>query len=73
MKLQCTASQDSLMEKALAAGIRIYSIHEHYLIPQNIPVNTFLLGYASLSAPEIETAIQKLKDAWHPYLGDRLA
>ncbi|MEG0378445.1 MAG: PLP-dependent aminotransferase family protein, partial [Eubacterium sp.] len=58
-------TEKELVEKAKAAGIRLYGLSEYCIAPgENLPNNVVILGYASFNEDEIEEAIKKLGESW---------
>lgn len=56
--------ETALMEKAAAAGIRIYGLSEYFLAPDRRESRTVILGYANLALEQIQKGIQMLDQIW---------
>ena len=58
-------SESELMEKALAAGVRVYGLSSYFIHPEhNHRPATMVLGYASLREEEIREGIRLLVSCW---------
>ena len=53
-----------LVERAKAAGVRVYALSAYYMPPVRPPRATLVLGYAGLTEQQIDEAAKLLKQAW---------
>ena len=53
-----------LIERARAAGVRVYGLSAYYLPPVEPPRATLVLGYAGLTEQQINEAAARLRQAW---------
>ena len=53
-----------LIERARAAGVRVYGLSAYYLPPVKPPRATLVLGYAGLTEQQIDEAAALLRQAW---------
>ncbi len=53
-----------LLERAAVVGVRVYGLSEYFLAPDRRESHTVILGYANLTAEEIQKGIQALDGAW---------
>lgn len=53
-----------LIERAHAAGVRVYGLSAYYLPPVKPPRATLVLGYAGLTEQQIDEAAALLRQAW---------
>ena len=53
-----------LIERARAAGVRVYGLSTYYLPPVEPPRATLVLGYAGLTEQQINEAVARLRQAW---------
>lgn len=58
-------TEEELIERAKARGIKVYGLSEYYVEPQPDAVATILLGYANMSEDKIVEAVKILADAWN--------
>ncbi len=65
LKFEPPYTEKALVEHAKAAGIRVYGLSEYYIEPEaRMPRNVIVMGYASFTEEEIETAVSLLGHAW---------
>ena len=58
-------SEEELVARAGAAGIRLSGLSQYYLTGrENCPPSTVVLGYASLGDEDIPALAAALKEAW---------
>ncbi len=57
-------SEEELMKKAAAAGIRVYGFSEYFLAPDRRESATVILGYANLTPERIQKGIRMLDEIW---------
>jgi GntR family transcriptional regulator/MocR family aminotransferase len=57
-------SEEKLIAKAKAAGVKVHSVSEYFIEKRSCYEGTIILGFASLSEDEIREGIGKLKKAW---------
>ncbi|WP_333676686.1 PLP-dependent aminotransferase family protein [Muricomes intestini] len=57
-------SEEELIKRAEARGIKVYGLTEHYVEPQKKRNATILLGYANMNEEQIKEAVSILKRAW---------
>ncbi len=53
-----------LVERAKAAGVRVYALSAYYLPPVRPPRATLVLGYAGMTGEQIDEAAARLRRAW---------
>ena len=53
-----------LVERARAAGVRVYGLSTYYTPPVKPPKATLVLGYAGLTEQQINEAAALLRQAW---------
>ncbi|MFC5531136.1 PLP-dependent aminotransferase family protein [Cohnella yongneupensis] len=58
------AGQADLIERALAAGIRVYSPAQQWFKPERCPPTYIMLGFGGLDEHRIDEAIRRLAAAW---------
>lgn len=56
--------EQELIERARAAGVRVYGLSAYYTPPVKPPKATLVLGYAGLTAQQIDEAAALLRQAW---------
>ena len=54
-----------LIERAAAAGVRVYGLSAYYTPPVKPPKATLVLGYAGLTEAQIDAAAALLRQAWN--------
>lgn len=65
LKFDPPCTEEALVERAKAAGIRVYGLSEYYIESDiKMPRNVIVLGYASFTEEEIENAVALLGHAW---------
>ena len=65
LKFEPPYTEKALVEHAKAAGIRVYGLSEYYIEPEaRMPRNVIVMGYASFTEEEIESAVALLGHAW---------
>lgn len=57
-------TEEELVQKALKEGVRIYGLSDYYIKEVEKKETVLLLGYATLSEPDIISAVAALKRAW---------
>lgn len=57
-------SQDSLIEKAKRAGVRVYGLSAYLIGREKRETSTVILGYARLTQQEITDGVKLLETAW---------
>ena len=57
-------SQEELVRQARLQGVRVYPTTPYWLDPGACPPDTVILGYAKLSADDINNGVLGLKNAW---------
>lgn len=57
-------SEEELITRAEARGIRVYGLSEYYVVPQPDREATILLGYANMSEEKIKEAVEILNEVW---------
>ena len=53
-----------LVERAKAAGVRVYALSAYYMPPVRPPRATLVLGYAGMTGEQIDEAAARLRRAW---------
>ncbi|BAQ09455.1 GntR family transcriptional regulator [Bacillus sp. OxB-1] len=69
--IHTNSSEKALTEIASQAGIRVYGLNGYRKLPVDGPPQ-FLLGFGGLALDGIETAVEKLMDAWRIEKSDGL-
>ena len=57
-------SRPELVERAKAAGVRVYALSAYYMPPVRPPRATLVLGYAGMTGEQIDEAAARLRRAW---------
>lgn len=57
-------SEETLIQKALESGVRIYGLSEYYIGEVGRREDTVILGYANLSEEEIREGVGRLIEKW---------
>ena len=64
MEVESRFSLDQLLERAEAAGIRLYDTRALYVCRENCPANQLLLGFPTIPADALEPVMEKLAEVW---------
>ncbi|MDO4486731.1 MAG: PLP-dependent aminotransferase family protein [Bacillota bacterium] len=65
LNVKGTLSQETLIEKAAIAGIRLYSSRPLYAVPSRCPDNQLLIGFPTIPQNNFKKIILLLKQAWY--------
>ncbi|MBT2573907.1 PLP-dependent aminotransferase family protein [Bacillus sp. ISL-51] len=60
-------SAPELVDKAQAAGVRVYDTSPYWINPKEPETSMVILGFGGLSEEEIEEGICQLRKAWFPF------
>ena len=64
LHMRCGLRERELIERARDAGVRVYGLSAYYMPPVQPPRATLVLGYAGLTAQQIDEAAALLRQAW---------
>jgi len=65
IKVKNGMDEAELVDRAKAAGVRVYGLSEYCPEPApELESSTVVVGYSAMSAREIEKAVQALESAW---------
>ena len=64
LTLHLNLTETELIERARAGGVLLHGISEYCTGPASVPASTVILGYAGLSAEEMEDGVSRLECAW---------
>lgn len=64
LRFQNGMSEDELIERAEAKGVKVYGLTEYFVEPQKKRQATILLGYANMNEEKIKEAVTILEEAW---------
>lgn len=66
LEVRCAHSGEELVQRALAAGVKVYAISRNWIGAQQPASPRLLLGFGGLSIEQIQQGIAVLKGAWFP-------
>lgn len=61
-------SQETLIERALRHGVRVYSTMQFWQDKADCPPNTLFLGFSKIDFEDIPDCVARLKSAWKEWL-----
>ena len=64
LHMRCGLRERELIERARDASVRVYGLSAYYMPPVQPPRATLVLGYAGLTAQQIDEAAALLRQAW---------
>lgn len=64
LRFQNGMSENELIERAEAKGVKVYGLTEYFVEPQKKRQATILLGYANMNEEKIKEAVVILEEAW---------
>lgn len=68
LEFSADVSQQELIDRALAQGVRVYSTMQFWHDKADCPPNTLFLGFGKIALEDITDCVRRLKTAWKAWI-----